>query len=247
MRVAVVGGTGTVGRLVADAARARGVDVVVLARSRGVDVVSGAGLLTALVGADVVVDAVNSPSTDAEAARWFFSTAATAVQRAAVDAGVRRIVCLSIVGVDRASGYGYYAAKLAQETAYRGGPVPVALVRSTQWHEFVDQLIGLTRRGPIATVPRMRVQPVSAASVAEVLVDVATARGVNDVLEVAGPRVEEMTDLARRRLRQRGTRATVLPVPFPGAGKAVREGALLPAADARLVGPTYDDWASEHS
>jgi uncharacterized protein YbjT (DUF2867 family) len=246
MRVAVAGGTGTVGRLVVGALRARGDDAVVLARSEGVDVVSGAGLGAALAGADVVVDVLNAPSTSAEPARLFFATAASAIQLAAVEAGARRIVCLSILGIERASGYGYYAAKLAQEKAYREGPVPVCVVRSTQWHEFVDQIIGLTRRGPVATIPRMRVQPVAAASVAEVLVDVATADIVSDVLEVAGPQVEEMTDLARRRLRQRGTRSTVLPVPFPGAGRAVRDGALLPGADARLVGPAYDAWAAEH-
>ena len=246
MRVAVAGGTGTVGGLVVDAARARGCDVVVLARSEGVDVISGSGPGEALEGVDVVVDALNSPGTQADASRQFFVTSAGAIQRAAADRGVRRIVCLSIVGIERASGYGYYAAKLAQEKAYREGPVPVSVVRSTQWHEFVDQIIGLTRRGPIATIPRMRVQPVAAASVAEVLVDVATAHIVSDILEVAGPRAEEMTDLARRRLHQCGTRAIVLPVPFPGAGKAVGGGALLPAADARLVGPTFDDWAAEH-
>ena len=246
MRIAVAGGTGTIGRLVVDAARSRGDDPRVLARSQGVDVVAGSGLSAALDGADVVVDVLNAPTTQAEPARRFFSVAALNIVRAADEVGVRRIVCLSIVGLPRVSAYGYYAAKLAQEAAYREGPVPVSMVRSTQWHEFVDQLLDLGRRGPVAAIPRMRVQPVAAASVAEVLVDVAAADVGGELLEVAGPQLEEMPDLARRRLRQRGMRTRVVPVPFPGAGKPVREGALVPGADARLVGPTYDAWARTH-
>jgi uncharacterized protein YbjT (DUF2867 family) len=226
--------------------RARGCDVVVLARSEGVDVVSGSGLSGALAGVDVVVDTLNSPSTAGEPARLFFTTSAAAIQLAASECGVRRIVCLSIVGIERASEYGYYAAKLAQESVYRDGPVPVSVLRSTQWHEFVDQLVTLTCRGPIAAVPRMRVRPVAAASVAEAVVEVATADLASDLLEVAGPEVEEMVDLVRRRLHQRRTRAAVLPVPFPGAGRAVREGALVPGPGARVVGPTFDGWAATH-
>src|SRR5690625_2265482 len=43
MRIAIAGGTGVVGGHAAQAVRARGHDVVVLARSRGVDVVTGTG------------------------------------------------------------------------------------------------------------------------------------------------------------------------------------------------------------
>ncbi|RWZ68297.1 hypothetical protein ELQ92_03510 [Labedella populi] len=52
-RVAVAGGTGTVGRFVVDALRRDGHDAVVLTRSTGVDLVSGAGLTSALVGAGI--------------------------------------------------------------------------------------------------------------------------------------------------------------------------------------------------
>jgi uncharacterized protein YbjT (DUF2867 family) len=48
MRIAVVGGTGTVGRHVAAQAREAGHEVVVLSRSRGVDVRTGQGLAGAL-------------------------------------------------------------------------------------------------------------------------------------------------------------------------------------------------------
>jgi len=62
MRIAVAGGTGTVGHHVVEHAQQAGHDVVVLSRSRGVDVLSGAVLADALKGADVVVD-VTHPDT----------------------------------------------------------------------------------------------------------------------------------------------------------------------------------------
>lgn len=56
MRIAIAGGTGTVGRHAADAARERGHEVIVLTRSNGVDLVSGVGLEDALRGVDAVID-----------------------------------------------------------------------------------------------------------------------------------------------------------------------------------------------
>ena len=40
-----------------------------------------------------------------------------------------------------------------------------ALLRSTQFHEFPDQVLRRALRGPVAVVPKMRIQPVAAATV----------------------------------------------------------------------------------
>ena len=68
MKIAVAGGTGTVGRHVVAAARDRGHDVIVLTRAEGVDVTTGEGLSTALVGADAVIDVTNAMVADDAAA-----------------------------------------------------------------------------------------------------------------------------------------------------------------------------------
>ena len=72
MRVAVVGGTGLVGRYTVEALERAGHEAVVVARSRGVDVATGAGLDGALVGVESVVDVTNTTATDPDAARGFF-------------------------------------------------------------------------------------------------------------------------------------------------------------------------------
>ncbi|WP_308012747.1 hypothetical protein [Microbacterium paraoxydans] len=75
MRIAVAGGTGTVGRPTVAAIEADGHDTVVLSRSRGVDLVTGRGLEAALDGADVVIDVTSIETLKAASAIEFFTAA----------------------------------------------------------------------------------------------------------------------------------------------------------------------------
>ena len=139
MRIAIAGGTGTVGRPTVDAAHAAGHETVVLTRSSGVDLVSGEGLDAALDGVDAVVDLANITTLSADEATRFFSAATGNLVAAAQRAGVRHVVLLSIVGIDRMP-HDYYAGKLAQERVVEASPVPWTIVRATQFHEFAGQL-----------------------------------------------------------------------------------------------------------
>ncbi len=136
MRVAVIGGTGLVGRYTVQALRRDGHDPVVVARSTGVDVATGAGLDDALAGVEAVVDVTNTAATDPSAAREFFATITGRLLDAERRVGVRRHLLLSIVGVDRAEGNGHYAGKRRQEELVQAGPVPYTILRATQFHEF---------------------------------------------------------------------------------------------------------------
>jgi uncharacterized protein YbjT (DUF2867 family) len=239
----VAGGTGTVGRHVTRAAARRGHEVVPFSRTSGVDLITGAGVDAALAGVEVVVDVVGTSALTADAAGAFFTTTAGTLQGAATRAGVQRVVLLSIVGLERASASGYYRAKLEQEAAHRAGPVPLAVLRATQFHEFPGQILQRTRRGPVAMVPRMRTQPIAAATVAEHLLDLAESSRRGEVRQVGGPRPADLVDLARRLVSSRGERIRLVPLHVPGAaGRALRDGSLLPGPDAKLDGPTFDQW-----
>jgi nucleoside-diphosphate-sugar epimerase len=68
MRIAIAGGTGTLGRRVAEELRSRGHDVRVLSRSSAeyrVDLTNGEGLDGALEGCQVVIDVTNNSSRNA--------------------------------------------------------------------------------------------------------------------------------------------------------------------------------------
>lgn len=244
MKIAVAGGTGVVGGHVVEALRGVGHEAVVVARSRGVDVVTGRGLDAALDGVQAVVDTTNIATWRRRPALDFFTTASRNLQVAGMRAGVGHLVVLSIVGVDKVPGLGYYDAKLHQERLALDGSIPATVVRATQFHEFAGQVLGRTRKGPVAVVPRMRVQTVAATAVAGVLAGIAAGPALGRLAtEVTGPEQAELPELARRLMRHRGERARVFAVRLPGAvGRAQAGGALLPGADASIVGPTFDEW-----
>lgn len=241
MRIAVAGGTGTVGRHVVAAAAARGHDVAVLTRATGVDVTTGAGLADALAGADAVVDVTNMTTLSARLARQFFEAATRHLLRAEEAAGVRHHVALSIVGIDRVDA-AYYAGKLAQERAVAAGRVPFTVARVAQFHEFAGQVLA-GARGPVAVVPKALLRPVAALEVGEHLVDVAEAGPVGRAVDLVGPRDERLADLARRVLAHDGVRRAVLEVRFPGAfGRGLASGSLRGTAAARHATLTFEDW-----
>ena len=240
MKIAVAGATGRVGRHAVDVLEARGHDVVSMARSTGVDVITGDGLAEALTGAECIVDLATWPTPDEAAATEFFTTAARNLQDKGREAGVRRIVVVSIVGIDRFT-TGYNAAKLAQERATAEGPIPARILRATQFHEFVAQVVDWGRQGDVAYVPEMRTQLVAARTVAEALADLAVDRDAapGPVLEIAGPREESMVEAARLLVGRLGD-----PVRIEGVtwNQRYETGAALPAPDATLAGPTFEEW-----
>ena len=109
-KIAVTGATGRVGSHLVEILEQRGHDVVPIARSTGVDVVTGEGLDEALAGAEIIIDTATGPSPDQAAATAFFTASASNLQRAGAAAGAKRIVVVSIIGIDRFQG-GYNAAR----------------------------------------------------------------------------------------------------------------------------------------
>jgi uncharacterized protein YbjT (DUF2867 family) len=242
MRIAVAGGTGAVGKYVVEAARQAGHEVVSISRRSGVDVRTGAGLAESLQGVEVIIDTTNAGTTKRAEATAFFTEVAGQLQAKGAAQGVSRLVVLSIVGLERVPGFGYYEAKLAQEAAFIAGPLPVSLVRATQFHEFPAQVLSRAGLGPLSLVPIMRIQPVAARAVGEALVAIA-AEPTTTTVEVAGPEVEDLVSLARAIVRTRQTRKMVVPLPVPGrAGKAMRTGGQLPSPGAHIIGPTFAQW-----
>ncbi len=241
MIIAVAGGTGVVGRLVVEAARAEGHQVSVLSRSTGTDLATGSGLDAALDGVEAVVDASNINTTGRRASVEFFEKTTGNLLRAGQRSGVKHLVALSIVGCDRV-GLGYYAGKRRQEEQLLAGPVPASVLRATQFHEFPAQLLERVG-GPFALVPRMRCQPVAAREVAESLLRLAGSAPVGMAPELAGPEERDMADLVRRLLRARHSRRVPVPLRIPGAvGRLMGEGGLLPTGPGPRGTETFDQW-----
>lgn len=246
MKIAVAGATGRVGTPIVEILTGAGHDVVPMSRSTGVDVVTGEGLDEALAGVDSVIDAATGPSPDEKEATDFFVTAARNLQSAAARAGVKQIVLISIIGIDRSTS-GYNVAKLAQEREHDRGPVPVAVLRAAQFHEFVEALLSWGIQGDAAYVWPMRTQLVAARAVASVAAGLATnleSWAETPLVEVAGPREETLAEAAQRLADRRGMGLKVVATDAGGDQdtEAMAAGALLPGPGAILEGPSFDEW-----
>lgn len=242
MKIAVAGGTGTVGAPLVTQLKMAGHEPVVLARTTGVDLMTGQGLEHALDGVEAVVDVTSIGTTSAKVATEFFTTTTKNLLAAEYDAGVRHHVLLSIVGID-VTPFGYYIGKLAQEAAVEDGKVPFTIARATQFHEFAGQMVERSSVGPVVVVPQMRSAPIAAREVAAALARIATGVPQGRVGDLRGPHEESVPAMTRRLLRQRGSRRPVLTVPLPGkAGRAMRSGALIPTDPGTVGTQSYADW-----
>ena len=226
MRIAIAGGTGTLGSHVAAELRSRGHEVRVLSRSAPnypVDLITGAGLGPALEGCDAVVDASNNAGRQAAAVLVGGTRRLLDGEQAA---GVRHHVCVSIVGCDQLP-VGYYAVKTDQEHLVEQGPVPWTIVRATQFHEYISNIFGAAARWRALPAPRALLQPVACAEVARHVADVAEQPARRAGTSIAGPEVTELRTLARTWRSVTGRRLALIPVRVPGrVGRALRSGTL---------------------
>ncbi|MFE9932944.1 SDR family oxidoreductase [Streptomyces sp. NPDC005533] len=226
--ILVTGGTGTLGSQVVTRLREAGHEVRVLSRhspDHPVDLRDGAGLDAAVAGAEVVVHCASSP-------RGGDETAAGHLIGAARRAGtVRNIVYISIVGVDVVP-LGYYKAKLRVERMLEGSGLGVTILRTTQFHDLVAQVMERAAKLPVVPMPKgVPVQPIAVEEVADRLADLAVPVPAGRVPDMGGPEIRRLTDLARGYLAATGRRRRVVPVPLVGRTYAAfcRGGHLVPS------------------
>ena len=89
---------------------------------------------------------------------------------AASQAGVRHLLFISIVGVDRVP-WGYFRRKLAAEQVVRDGGAPWSVLRVTQFHSFLDGALRAASRLPaLIGDAGIVAQPVDPRDVADAIV-----------------------------------------------------------------------------
>lgn len=226
MRIAVAGGTGTIGRHIVAALSREGHEVRALSRHADqyrVDLRTGAGLDAALVGCHVVIDASNAPSLKARAV---LVEGSRRMLEAGARAGVRHHVCVSIVGIEDVP-IAYYGVKLEQERVVEGAGLPWTIVRSTQFHDLLGALMSAADRWRVLPVARARLQPVGVHEVADAVAAVSIGVPRLARVTVAGPEVLDLRSLGRIWQAGGGHRAIEIPIPLRGkVGRALREGRL---------------------
>ena len=248
MKIVVTGGAGVVGSKVVEILAAQGHKVTAASQRTGVNVITGEGLDDALVGAEVVVDVVNSPTFDDATAMRFFETSSRNILTSAAATGVRHYVGLSIVGSERLSQNGYFRAKLVQEGLIKDGGVPFTIVRSTQFFEFLDAVVDSAADGETVRLSPARVQFVAAQDVASALADIAVRAPTNETVEVAGPDPFRLDEMTRLYLAARGDGRRV--VTDPQAlyfGTILNDETLISGTIPRFGHTEFDSWLRQRT
>ena len=211
--ILVTGGTGTLGVPTVAALRAAGQWVRVLSRRPGPgltvgDLVADSGLPEALDGAHTVVHlATAGNKTDVDAARHLFA--------AARKAEVRHLVLISIVGIDQIP-LPYYRDKVTIEGLLVASGVPYTILRSAQFHPFLDKIFSAQHRLPVVLAPAFPLQPIDTSEVAARLTELTFGPPSGRVADIGGPEQRSGTEFARLWTRAGGGNQPVVPLWLPG-------------------------------
>jgi uncharacterized protein YbjT (DUF2867 family) len=242
MKIVVIGGSGRVGSNVVQRLAAHGHDAVPASPNTGVDTITGDGLAEVMVGADVVVDVSNAPVWEDDAVREFFTTSTRNLMAAEREAGVKHHLAVSIVGADLLPDSGYLRAKVAQEAEVMAGAVPYTILRSTQFFEFLSQIVEGGAEGDSVRLPTGLMQFVAADDVAATVAELATGAPAGRV-ELGGPEALGIDAWARRLFAAVGDDRTVVGDPHARYfGTELRGGELTAGEGARIGKIDFDRW-----
>lgn len=246
MKAVVFGGRGLIGSKIVEILKDQGHEAVAVSRDQGIDAVSGRGLEAALQGADVIIDAMDSPSFEDTVARNFFETSTRNMIAAAAGKAIKHYIALSVVGTHNLQISGYFQGKLQQENLIKLSGIPYTIARATQFYEFSKLIAQAATENDIVRLPSAQMQPIAAIDVAQAIADIAIGNPYNAIVDIAGPEKIAMSEFARKALaaehdsRNVVTDETALYVQtFP-----VNDSTLTPGANAILGSLTFDRWLS---
>ncbi len=245
MKIVVIGGSGLIGKKLVNRLRERGHEAVAASPSSGVNAVTGVGLADVLVGANVVVDVMNSPSFEDAAVLEFFEKSSRNLLAAEADAGVGHHVALSVVGADRMPDSGYMGAKIAQEKLIKSAGVPYTILRATQFFEFIGAIAQSATDGQTVRLSPALLQPIASDDVVAALSDVAIGMPMNGTVDLAGPEKLRLDELVRRFLSaNRDARKVIADIHARYFGVELNDRSLTPGDKPRIGSTRFEDWFS---
>jgi NADH dehydrogenase len=230
--VTIFGGSGFLGRYVAQALLAQGARVRVACRNPAgamhikplgnlgqvqliaADVRKPASVARAVADADAVVNLVGSFA-DMDAVQ---NKGAGNVAKAAADAGAQALVHISAIGADPASEAEYGQSKAGGEAQVRAAFPSATILRPSivfgREDQFINRFAGLIRMLPVVPVigADAKFQPVFVGDVAKAVAAALAGEG-GETLELAGPETFSMLELNRWIAKAIGRDPVFAPVP----------------------------------
>jgi uncharacterized protein YbjT (DUF2867 family) len=217
MKIAITGGTGFVGRNLAE----RLDDAVVISRRSGVEITDVDALTRAFEGCDAVAHCagINREIGD-QTFRRVHVDGTRAVVEAARRAGVQRIVLVSFLRARPDCGSGYHESKWEAEEIVRASGIPHTILKSGMIYgpgdHMVDHVTKAVRTLPMFWTVGYRertARPVPVDDAVDVLVAALAGRIPDPTIAVMGADEVTLGEAIRRIARVAGRRPAFLPVP----------------------------------
>lgn len=218
MRVAITGGTGFVGRHVAERFAAE--DVVPVSRRTGVDVDDPDALMAAFEGCDVVVHCAGiNREIGAQTFQRVHVEGTASVVKAAQRAGVRKIVMVSFLRARPNCGSGYHESKFAAEELVRASGLEFTVLKPGMIYgrgdHLIDHLSRTVRTLPLFPTVGFRertIRPIPVGDFADVVEAAARGRLSGETVAVTGAEELLLSETVRRVARLVGRRVLVFSV-----------------------------------
>ena len=239
-RIVVVGGTGYLGTALATELAARGAAVVVAARRvarqaeastdgshtaglsfRSADITDPKSLAALLRPGDTVVhlvglSPVSRPTGGRRSYRLIHVEGTRNLLRAAEQAGARRFVYLSALGVTRNAGAAYAETKSQAEALVLASRLESTIALPSILFSSGSEIITLLRtvsRLPVVPLPEISApfRPIHLSDAARRIADAVLDENTPRRLPLTGPENLSFSDFVRRYLRERGTPVLALP------------------------------------
>ncbi|WP_236731468.1 SDR family oxidoreductase [Curtobacterium oceanosedimentum] len=219
MRVAITGGTGFVGRHLAE--RYAADDVVVVSRRTGVEIDDVDALTEAFTGVDAVAHCagINREIGNQSFERVHVRGTA-AVLEAAHRAGVQRVVLLSFLRARPGTGSPYHETKWAAEEMVRSSGLDYTVLKAGMIYGHGDHLVDHLSH-TVQTVPlfasvgfrEKTISPIPVAELVDVLVGALEGRLSRRTVAVRGGEALLLSEAVRRVARVVGRPVRVFPAP----------------------------------
>lgn len=252
-RTLVTGATGTLGTALRPRLRAAGHTVRAAYRSLPeepdrkddwikLDLREDANITSALENIDVVIHTATAPQGDTEAVDV---QGTKRLLNAAETADVAHFIFPSIVGIDTIP-FSYYNHKATAEQAVNESSIPTTIIRATQFHSFVAELLDYVAKLPVWPLPtRMQIQPVDVGEVADVIVDHANLVASGHSEPIGGPEIHSVRELAETYRDQRGLRRPILRLPLPSETIAAFRAGHATCPKHMVGTVTWEEWLSK--
>jgi uncharacterized protein YbjT (DUF2867 family) len=200
-------------------------------------------LQEALSGAHTVVDVTNAPSFEEPEVTEFFRESSRRLLAAGESAGVSHHLALSVVGTQRLQDSGYFRAKEIQESLVRSSKVPHTIVQSTQFFEFMANIIPPGSGKENVHLSPALVQPVAADDVADLLAELVAAPPSHAAIEIAGPEPYRLCDLVQWVMYSYQDNRPVIADRIASYYNAILDDhTLTPGAHALIARTYFRDW-----